>query len=52
MILVNFDTLTTVEKVGEIIGHVRFHEIKKIEKIVDAVREYVDIKRLMEISKG
>jgi len=51
MILVNFDTLTAVEKVGEIIGHVRFHEIKKIDKIVDVVREYVGINKLMEISK-
>ena len=51
MILVNFDTLTAVERVGEIIGHVRFHEIKKIDKIVEVVKEYVDIKRLLEISK-
>jgi BioD-like phosphotransacetylase family protein len=51
MILVNYDTLTAVEKVGEIIGHVRFHEIKKIDKIVEVVREYIDINRLMEISK-
>ncbi|MFA5014490.1 MAG: phosphotransacetylase family protein [Actinomycetota bacterium] len=51
MILVNFDTLTAVEKVGEIIGHVRFHEIKKINKIVDVVREYINIDRLLEISK-
>ncbi len=51
MILVNFDTLTAVEKVGEIIGHVRFHEIKKIDKIVEVVREYIDIDRLLEISK-
>lgn len=51
MILVNYDTLTAVEKVGEIIGHVRFHEIKKIDKIVEVVREYIDINRLLEISK-
>lgn len=51
MILVNFDTLTAVEKVGEIIGRVRFHEIKKIDKIVEVVREYIDINRLLEISK-
>jgi len=51
MILVNYDTLTAVERVGEIIGHVRFHEIKKINKIVDVVREFINIDRLMEISK-
>ncbi len=51
MILVNFDTLTAVEKVGEIIGHVRFHEIRKIDKIVEVVREYIDIDKLLAISK-
>ncbi|MBN2072388.1 MAG: phosphotransacetylase family protein [Actinobacteria bacterium] len=51
MILVNYDTLTAVEKVGEIIGHVRFHEIKKIDKIVDVVREYIDTNKLLELSK-
>lgn len=52
MILVNYDTLTAVEKVGEIIGHVRFHEIKKIDKIVEVVREFIDINELIDISKG
>lgn len=51
MILVNYDTLTAVEKVGEIIGHVRFHEIKKIDKIIEVVREYIDVNKLLEISK-
>lgn len=51
MILVNFDTLTAVEKVGEIIGRVRLHEVKKIDKIVEVVREHIDINRLLEISK-
>jgi uncharacterized protein len=52
MILVNFDTLTAVEKVGEIIGHVRFHEIKKIDKIIEVAREHIDINKLMGISKN
>ncbi|OFW64568.1 MAG: hypothetical protein A2Z35_00705 [Actinobacteria bacterium RBG_19FT_COMBO_36_27] len=52
MILVNYDTLTAVEKVGEIIGHVRFHEIKKIDKIIEVIREYINVDRLLEISKS
>lgn len=52
MILVNYDTLTAVERVGEIIGHVRFHEVKKIDKIIDVIREYIDTDRLLEISKS
>ena len=51
MILVNYDTLTVVEKVGDIIGHVRFHEVKKIDKIVDVVREYIDTDRILKLSK-
>ncbi len=52
MILVNFDTLTAVERVGEIMGHVGFHEIKKVSKIIEVVSEYIDINKLLKISKG
>lgn len=52
MILVNYDTLTAVEKVGEIIGHVRFHEVKKIDKIIEVVREYIDVSDLLEMARG
>ncbi len=51
MILVNYDTLTAVERAGEIIGHVRFHEVKKIDKIVEVVREYIDTGKILELSK-
>ena len=51
MILVTYDTLTAVEKVGEIIGHVRFHEVKKIDKIVDVVRDYINVEKLIDLSK-
>jgi uncharacterized protein len=50
MILVNYDTLTAVEKAGEIIGHARFHEIKKIDKIIEVAREHINISKLLEIS--
>ncbi len=52
MILVNYDTLTAVEKVEEIIGRVRFHEAKKINKVTEVVREYIDLDKLIEIAKG
>lgn len=51
MVLVNYDTLTAVEKAGEIIGQVRFHEVKKIDKIVEVVREYIDTDSILELSK-
>ncbi|MDZ7836496.1 MAG: DRTGG domain-containing protein [Actinomycetota bacterium] len=52
MILVNYDTLTAVEKVEKIIGHVRFHEMKKIDKIVEVVNEYIDTKALFDLVKS
>jgi len=51
MIIVNYDTLTAVEKAGEIIGRVRFHDVKKIGKIVEVVREYIDADRILDLSK-
>jgi len=51
MILVNYDTLTAVEKVEEIIGHVRFHETKKIDKIVEVVKECIDTEALLQLVK-
>jgi BioD-like phosphotransacetylase family protein len=50
IIMVNYDTLTAVEKVGEIMGHVRLHEIKKIDKITEVLRECIDIDKLLEIA--
>ena len=50
IIMVNYDTLTAVEKVGEIMGHVRLHEIKKIDKITEVLRECINIDKLLEIA--
>jgi hypothetical protein len=47
IILVNYDTLSAIEKINEIIGKVRFHEITKIDKIVEIVRESIDIDGLI-----
>jgi BioD-like phosphotransacetylase family protein len=43
IILVGDDTLTTVEKINEIIGHVRIHEFSKIDKITELTKKYIDI---------
>jgi BioD-like phosphotransacetylase family protein len=51
VVLVPFDTLTTMEKINEIIGKVRFHEIVKIEKMVEAVKKQVDIDLLINFPK-
>ncbi|MCX6347597.1 MAG: phosphotransacetylase family protein [Actinobacteria bacterium] len=47
VVLVPFDTLTTMEKINEIIGKVRFHEIVKIDKMMEVVKNQVDIDLLI-----
>lgn len=49
IILVSFDTLGTIEKINEIIGKVRFHEIEKVDKMTEVVEKYVDINALLNI---
>jgi uncharacterized protein len=47
VVLVPFDTLTTMEKINEIIGKVRFHEFVKIDKMMEVVKKQVDIDLLV-----
>lgn len=47
IILVPFDTLTTMERINEIIGKVRFHEFVKIDKMIEVVKKNIDIDPLI-----
>lgn len=49
MILVKYDTLTTVEKLNIIIGHSGFHAFKKIDKIIQITKEFIDIEGLLKL---
>jgi len=49
VVLVPFDTLTTMEKINEIIGKVRFHELVKIDTMMEVVKNQVDINLLIDI---
>ncbi|MCL5069324.1 MAG: phosphotransacetylase family protein [Actinobacteria bacterium] len=49
MILVKYDTLTTVEKLNVIIGHSGFHAFKKIDKIIQITKEFIDIEGLLKL---
>ncbi|MDD5658442.1 MAG: phosphotransacetylase family protein [Actinomycetota bacterium] len=51
IVLVPFDTLTTVDKLNEIIGRVRFHEFAKIDKIIEIANKNIDIDMLISFSK-
>jgi len=51
IVLVPFDTLTTMDKLNEIIGRVRFHEFAKIDKMIEVVNKYIDIDLLVNFSK-
>jgi uncharacterized protein len=49
ILLVPFDTLTTVERINEIMGKVRFHEFVKIDKMIEIVKENIDIESLINL---
>ncbi|MCL4416517.1 MAG: phosphotransacetylase family protein [Actinobacteria bacterium] len=51
IVLVPFDTLTTMEKINEIMGRVRFHEFTKIDKIIEVVSSHINIDLLINLSK-
>lgn len=48
IILVNFDTATTVEMVDSAIGHQKVHSPRKIEKIRKYIREELDLDLVLE----
>jgi uncharacterized protein len=52
IILVKFDTLTTIEKLNVVIGHAGFHEFKKIDKIIQITKEFIDIEGLIKLAKN
>jgi len=51
MILIKYDTFTTVERLNEILGHTGFHELKKVDKIVKIVKDNVDLDNIISIIK-
>ena len=52
MILVKYDTFTTVERLNEILGHTGFHELKKVDKIVKITKESIDLNGIISIIKS
>ncbi len=52
IILVKYDTITTIEKLNTIIGHAEFHEFKKIDKIIQITKEFIDIEGLIKLTKN
>jgi BioD-like phosphotransacetylase family protein len=52
MILVRYDTLTAVEKLNEVIGHAGFYEFKKIDKIIEITKNFIDLNSLIKITKS
>jgi BioD-like phosphotransacetylase family protein len=47
ILLVRFDSITTIEKLNEILGHTGFHEFKKIDKIVQITRDFIDLEAII-----
>ncbi|WP_214044160.1 phosphotransacetylase family protein [Methanomethylovorans sp.] len=47
VILVRGDTMSTIEKMENLIGHARIKQEVKIKRIVDLIKEYVDVDGLI-----
>jgi BioD-like phosphotransacetylase family protein len=47
ILLVKYDSITTIEKLNEILGHTGFHEFKKIDKIVQITRDFIDLEAII-----
>ncbi len=52
VIQVKYDTLTTVEKLNEIIGHSGFYEFKKLDKIMQITRDFINLDKILSIVKS
>jgi BioD-like phosphotransacetylase family protein len=52
MVLVRFDTLTTISKINEILGQSNLHELKKLNKLIESVKKYIDLDRIIELAKA
>ena len=47
ILLVRYDSITTIEKLNELLGHTGFHEFKKIDKIVQITRDFIDLEAII-----
>ena len=52
IVLVKYDTLTTVEKLNEILGHSGFHEFKKLDKIMQITRDFINLDEILSVAKS
>jgi BioD-like phosphotransacetylase family protein len=52
IVLVKYDTLTTVEKLNEILGHSGFHEFKKLDKIMQITRDFINLDAILSVVKN
>jgi uncharacterized protein len=51
MVLVKYDTITTVSRLNEIMGRSNLHEIKKLDKLIEIIKKSVDMVKLLDIAK-
>lgn len=52
MVLVRHDTLTTISKINEILGQSNLHEHKKLNKLIESVKKYIDLDKIIEMAKS
>lgn len=51
VILVDVDTLTAVERTESLIGQTRVHDARRLDKIGEKMKEFLDMERLFEVAK-
>ncbi len=48
MILVRYDTLTTVEKLESVLGRIRIREAQKVARAQELLREHLNSRRIIQ----
>ena len=52
MVLVRHDTLTTISKINEVLGQSNLHEHKKLNKLIESVKKYIDLDKIIELAES
>jgi len=52
IVLVGCDTLTAVGKLCEIMGHSRIYNVKKLDKLLQIIKDSIDIEKVISLTKN
>ncbi|MBU4449810.1 MAG: hypothetical protein KKE35_00765, partial [Actinobacteria bacterium] len=52
IVLVGYDTLTAVGKLCEIMGHSRIYNVKKLDKLLQIIKDSIDVEKIISLTKN